>query len=482
MRQKTAGHSSLVCYRDGVRLVRSERHARGGSLGGCELGLLALITLAPIGCGADDARIIGADSQGSESPPDLVPPPRSSPPSAGASAATVGDGPATSGDEVASASPPNRADAPTAAPGATTPITPEAPGSAAGDFVWGLPLGFPLPIVPADNPMTLAKVALGRHLFHDPRLSQNGTASCATCHRQELAFTDGRAAAVGSTGQTHARGSMSLANVAYATTLTWSHPYLTELERQAAVPIFGESPVELGWTSELDLEERLASIPEYTALFGAAFPDDAEPLSAQNAMRGLAAFERTLISGRSPYDRWAYDADESALSDSARRGLELFYSERLECFHCHVGFNLSDQVSYSGRAFPEAPFHNTGLYNVDGEGGFPPPSTGVHELTRQAADMGKFKAPTLRNIAVTAPYMHDGSIISLAEVLDHYAAGGRTITEGPSAGVGSESPLRSDLIRGFSLSEAERADVIAFLEALTDEGFLTNPAFSNPWP
>jgi cytochrome c peroxidase len=257
---------------------------------------------------------------------------------------------------------------------------------------------------------------------------------------------------------------------------------MTELERQAALPLFGEDPVELGWTSELELEERLASIPEYPALFGAAFPDDAEPVSTRNTTRALAAFERTLISGRSPYDRWAYDADESALSDSARRGFELFYSERLECFHCHVGFNLSDQVSYSGRAFPEAPFHNTGLYNIDGQGAFPAPSTGVYELTQQAADMGKFKAPSLRNVAVTAPYMHDGSVASLSEVLDHYAAGGRTITAGPNAGVGSESPLRSNLIRGFELSEQERADVIAFLEALTDESFLTNPDFENPWP
>jgi cytochrome c peroxidase len=354
--------------------------------------------------------------------------------------------------------------------------------SPSGDFVWSLPPGFPLPIVPADNPMSWPKVELGRHLFYDLRLSSNGTASCATCHRQELAFTDGRAAAVGSTGEAHTRGSMSLANVAYAATLTWGHPYLTELERQAALPLFGEDPVELGWTSEIELEERLASIPEYPALFAAAFPGDPEPVSTRNATHALAAFERTLISGRSPYDRWAYDADDSALGDSARRGFELFYSERLECFHCHVGFNLSDQVSYSGRVFPEAPFHNTGLYNIDGQGAFPAQSTGIHELTQQAADMGKFKAPSLRNVAVTAPYMHDGSIASLSGVLDHYAAGGRTITEGPNAGVGSDSPLRSNLIRGFELSERERADVLAFLEALTDESFLTNPAFSNPWP
>ena len=330
--------------------------------------------------------------------------------------------------------------------------------------------------------MTWPGIELGRHLFHDERLSENETTACATCHRQELAFTDGRATALGSTGQSHTRGSMSLANVAYAATLTWSHPYLTELERQAAVPLFGETPVELGWSSEAELQARLASIPEYEQLFADAFPDEAVPLTVANAARALASFERTLISGRSAYDRWAYDTDESALSDSARRGFELFYSEKLECFHCHLGFDFSDQVSYSGRAFPETPFHNTGLYNIDGQGAFPAASPGIYEVTQDPADMGKFKAPTLRNIAVTAPYMHDGSIATLSEVLDHYAAGGRSIASGPNAGVGSESPLRSELIRGFELSDRERADVIAFLESLTDDEFLANPAFANPWP
>jgi cytochrome c peroxidase len=426
------------------------------------------------GCGGDEARILDADPRAMDAP-------SRSPTSATRPPDAASPGPSASGSGGAAGGP-VASNAGRGVGGNAGEPDPGEPDPGAGDFVWSLPPGFPEPIVPEDNAMTWPKVELGRHLFYDERLSKNETASCATCHRQALAFTDGRPTGLGSTGQSHTRGSMSLANVAYATTLTWSHPYLTELERQAAVPLFGESPVELGWTSEAELAARLASIAEYEALFAAAFPDDAAPISVGNAARSLACFERTLVSGRSPYDRWAYDADEGAISASARRGFELFYSEKLECFHCHLGFNLSDQVSYRGRAFPETPFHNTGLYNIDGQGGFPASSPGVYELTQDPADMGKFKAPTLRNIAVTAPYMHDGSIATLSEVLDHYAAGGRTIASGPNAGVGSASPLRSDLIRGFDLSEQERTDVLAFLQSLTDDTFLTNPAYANPWP
>jgi cytochrome c peroxidase len=170
------------------------------------------------------------------------------------------------------------------------------------------------------------------------------------------------------------------------------------------------------------------------------------------------------------------------MSDAARRGLALFSGERLECFHCHVGFNLSDHTNHAGKAFFAQPFHNTGLYDLDGEGAYPEPNRGVLEISSQARDMGRFKAPSLRNVAVTAPYMHDGSIATLSEVLDHYAAGGRTIEDGPYAGNGSGNPLKSNLIRGFTLSAEERVDVLAFLESLTDEEFLNDERFANPWP
>ncbi|HEY6558706.1 MAG TPA: MbnH family di-heme enzyme [Polyangiaceae bacterium] len=354
-------------------------------------------------------------------------------------------------------------------------------GSVIGDFQWNLPPGFPLPAVPTTNPMSVEKVELGRHLFHDTRLSDNQTQSCASCHEQRFAFADARARAVGSTGITHPRSSMSLTNVAYTSTLTWGHPLMNELERQAEAPLLGDQPVELGLKSLAQIEERLRPVTRYHELFAAAFPGEAQPITAANTLRALATFERTLISGRSPYDRFLYQGQSDALSESAKRGYQLFNAEKFECFHCHTSFNLSDHTNYEGKAFVEMPFHNTGLYNIGGTGAYPAPNTGAHSVTGNPSDMGKFKAPSLRNIAVTAPYMHDGSIATLSEVLDHYAAGGRRITSGPHAGDGNLNPLKDRLIRKFDMTEQERADVLAFLESLTDQEFLTNPAFSDPW-
>jgi cytochrome c peroxidase len=303
-----------------------------------------------------------------------------------------------------------------------------------------------------------------------------------SCHRQELAFTDGQTTATGSTGEAHPRNSMSLTNVAYVSTMTWANPILFQLEDQALVPMFGTEPVELGLNGmEAELLERLRAVPTYQELFAAAY-SDADPFTLVNVLRAVAAFQRTLISGDSPFDRWQA-GDQSAISESAKRGFAMTLTEKFECFHCHAGFNLQDSVNFVGKGFVELLFHNTALYNIDGQGAYPAPNTGIHEVTQDPADMGRFRAPTLRNIAVTAPYMHDGSIETLDGVLEHYAAGGRTIPSGePNAGVGSDNPLKSVFMVGFELSAQERADLLAFLESLTDEGFLTNPKFSNPWP
>jgi cytochrome c peroxidase len=348
-------------------------------------------------------------------------------------------------------------------------------------YQWNLPPGFPTPRVPADNPITQEKVALGRYLFYDTRLSINGTYSCATCHQQERAFTDGRVVGIGATGEVLPRNSMSLANVAYSPVLTWANPNVRSLERQALIPMFNETPIELGLTGiEGEVLNQLRADPRYQQLFRAAFPADADPFTLTSITKAIASFQRTLISGRAPYDRYR-NGDQSAVSESVKRGEALFFSERLECFHCHAGFTFTSAVDFVGLFSREIGYHNTGLYNIGGTGAYPPDNTGLFEFSGKPEDMGKFKAPTLRNIELTAPYMHDGSIQTLDEALDHYAAGGRTIHAGPYAGVGSENPYKSGFVRGFELTPEERADVLNFLNSLTDRDFVQDPRFSDPW-
>ena len=338
-------------------------------------------------------------------------------------------------------------------------------------YQWRLPAWAPKPLVPQDNPMSQAKVELGRVLFYDKRLSVNGSFSCATCHQQARAFTDGLAVAIGATGDKHPRNSMSLTNAAYNPALTWADPLQHALEAQALVPMFGTEPVEMGLKGrEEQITRLLQRDPRYARLFRAAFPGEATPGTLQNLTRAIAAFERSLLSFDSPYDRYRYGGQADAISAGAKRGETLFFSERMKCFHCHGGINFTDTVTHQRMDKPEVAFHNTGLYNFDGRGAYPPENTGLMAVSKKPEDMGKFRAPSLRNITMTAPYMHDGSIATLDEVLEHYAKGGR-----------AGSPLRSDFITGFAMSAQDKADLLAFLQSLTDSGFLANPAFSDPF-
>ena len=343
----------------------------------------------------------------------------------------------------------------------------------AADFDWGLPKGFPAPAVPAKNPMSTAKVELGRHLFYEKRMSVNGKESCGTCHRQELAFTDERARAEGTTGQLHPRSSMSLVNVAYVPLLTWANPTLSSLEDQALVPMLGEEPIELGLKGhERQFLDVLQRDPVYQALFPKAFPGETDPYTLANVTKAIAAFERTIVSMRSPYDRYRWGGDSSAISDAAKRGELLFFSgERGGCFQCHGGWNFGGRIRFEGGGTADREddgrhgFFNTGVSE------YAAPNRGLAEHTGKSQDIGKFRPPSLRNIAVTAPYMHDGSLATLDEVIDHYAAGGRL-----------NLPNKSRILRPIRLSAAERADLIEFLKSLTDNALLHDPRWSDPWP
>jgi cytochrome c peroxidase len=355
--------------------------------------------------------------------------------------------------------------------------------SADAAFQWHLPDWIPPPAEPPGNRVTPAKVTLGRYLFYDTRLSANQTMSCATCHQQARAFTDGRRTAVGITGQVSKRNTPGLTNVAYYPTFTWGNPLIESLEAHALIPIFGEHPVEMGMAGkEPLLVTRVMAEPLYQRLFAEAFSGRTQVSSPEFYSRAtitaaLATFLRTLLSFNSPYDRYRYGNESTAISPAAQRGEALFNSVRSGCYKCHGSLYFTDNVTHARMIEPERNFHNTGLYNEDGKGSYPAGHAGKAEFTGRDEDAGKFRTPTLRNVALTAPYMHDGSIATLEEVIrTHYAAGGRAVYAGKDA-----NPRRSRFIEGFLISDREVNALVELLNSLTDESFIKNPNLSNPW-
>lgn len=329
-------------------------------------------------------------------------------------------------------------------------------------YDWQLPKGFPRPLVPKDNPMSVAKVHLGKQLFFDLDLSFNQTMSCASCHQPEYAFSEPKKTAVGATGQLHRRNTQSLVNVAYNSNLTWAHSGLNSIEQQILIPMFSEDPIELGITGHENEVLQRFNNAKYLELFENAFDD--EQVDFDKIVKALASYVRSLTSFASAFDEYAYQNIDAAMTESAKRGMELFFSETFECFHCHGGFNFTQSSQHQNQRLDLRPFHNTGMFNLDDKGAYPTTDQGLIEVTLQPQDMGKFRAPTLRNVEVSAPYMHDGSLQTLDEVIDFYAAGGR--------GRGVSNPLKSPFLAGFALQPQQKQDLIAFLQSLTDRQFL----------
>jgi cytochrome c peroxidase len=326
-----------------------------------------------------------------------------------------------------------------------------------------VPAGFPTPIIPADNPLTNEGVALGRRLFYEKALSSTGTMSCGSCHQQSKAFTDGLPLAVGVDGVANPRGTMSLANMLWSKQLTWDGAFTT-LETQALKPL--ENSIELHQPLATSVA-KLQTTTLYPPLFQAAF--GTQTITPELALKALAQFERTLISGTSRYD--TYMATRTGFTADEVKGLQLYTTHiapgtvrGAECFHCHSQPLMSSNF--------EGTFFNNGLDLTFSD----PGRSGV---TKLAVDQGKFIAPTLRNIALTAPYMHDGRFKTLEEVLDHYSDHVQMASPG----------LDNNLILGLNnppfgthmdLTAAEKKQVIAFLNTLTDSAFLTDPRFADP--
>lgn len=347
-----------------------------------------------------------------------------------------------------------------------------------------LPDHMPTPAIPAFNPLTQPKITLGRFLFYDKRLSANQTQSCASCHEQSKAFADGLETPIGSTGQHLVRNSQGLGNVAYHSTFTWSNDTFLELEDQLNVPIRADNPIELGVTDGALTEvlSRFEADQDYRIMFENAFPDSDSNVTMNKIIFSLASFVRSMISANSPFDQYL-NGDKSALTQQQIKGYQLFNGEKYECFHCHSGVNFSSSYRDANTATNTItfPFFNNGLYNVGSDGSYPDSDQGLYDLTLNPQQKGMFRPQSLRNIAITEPYMHDGSIATLRQVILHYARGGSLTETGQHAGDGSLSPYKSGLIQGFDTNEDEINAVIAFLESLTDETFINDPRFSNPF-
>jgi cytochrome c peroxidase len=288
--------------------------------------------------------------------------------------------------------------------------------------------------VPDDNLMDTAKIALGKEFFFDKRLSLDESISCAVCHKPGLAFTDGLAKSNGILGRKSARNSPTLLNAAFLPKVMFDGEIPT-LEMQAIVPIQDHN--EMGMNIK-DLLVRLKAVPEYQAAAQRIFKRD---MDAWVLTRSLAAYQRSLISDNSPFDQYYYGKNNYAMNASAKRGWKIF-SEKLYCTQCHP-------APY----FTTFKVENNGLYENY-------PDNGRFRINNDSTEMGKFKIPTLRNIQITDPYMHDGSIESLSEVVDHYAAGGK------------KHKNKSQIIQPFTLTKREKKDLIEFLYSLTDMSFI----------
>ncbi len=305
------------------------------------------------------------------------------------------------------------------------------------------PLGLPAVPIPADNPLTAEKIALGRKLYYDPILSVDNTIACASCHGAAFGFADPKLFSAGLGGKTGGRNAPTVLNAAYNVLQFWDGR-APSLEKQAEGPV--QNPIEMGNTLP-EVERRLTADRSYRAAFEKAF--GAGPITYDKVGKAIASFERTVISGNSPFDRYFYGGDKTALSASARRGLEVFRDPKKgNCTACHT-------IGEKYALLTDNKFHNIGV-GADYKGNYK--DLGRYNVTHNDTDKGAFKTPTLRNIAKTGPYMHDGSLKTLKDVVDFYVGGGNS------------NPYLDKEIHALDfLTGQERADLVAFLKSLTGE-------------
>lgn len=327
------------------------------------------------------------------------------------------------------------------------------------------------------HPEDISLADLGHRLFFDTRLSYNNTKSCASCHDPKFAFTDGYRRSITASGDRVMHNAPSLVNVSQYSFFDWANPSVTTLLKQSDRPMLSVTPVELGMRGNEDqILHRLQRDSIYAHGFPALF-STVEPISIQNIKKALEAYVLSIRSTSSPYDRFV-GGDSRALTPEAKKGMILFFSSTLKCATCHPPPYFTTAAITKN---PDSIYFNTGLYNVLNRGLYPSEDNGIRQVTRRTEDDGKFKTPGLRNIELTGPYTHDGSVNSLDEMIDIYKRGGRLIENGPFKGDGKLNPDKHKNITGFPLSAEEKKQLIMFLVSLTDSSVLVNPKFQNPF-
>jgi cytochrome c peroxidase len=293
------------------------------------------------------------------------------------------------------------------------------------------------------NPPSKEKINLGRYLFYDNRISINNTKACASCHDPKFSFTDNYRRSIGAFGDLTKQNAPPLINLIFNRYFTAADTSLHFPEEQINNPMFHDNPVELGWKrNENEMLKRFSANPSYRQQFKLAFPGEKDPVTVKNIQQSITSFIKTILSFESDYDDYLYHNKKNALNESELRGMQLFQSTVLKCSQCHSGVNFNRPL------FQSLPHFTTGF----------------------GGDSTPFKVPTLRNLAFTSPYLHDGSVETLEQVIRLYEKGGQP-------NVNNKHPF----ITGFKLNSQERTDLISFLLSLSDSSVLRNPAYANPF-
>ncbi len=321
-------------------------------------------------------------------------------------------------------------------------------------YVLDIPEGFPSmdALIPADNPMTVEGVALGRRLFYDPILSGDDSQACGDCHAQENGFSDPNPFSEGIHGEFGGRNAMAVMNLGWNQFGMFWDGRAATLEEQALGPVVNPIEMDATWP---EVEAKLNAHADYPELFKNAY--DIDYIDSLHVAKAIAQFERTLITGNSRFDKW-FNQQSITLSESEQRGFVLYTTEQADCFHCHgLGTLITDNR-----------YHNNGLDVVFAD-------SGRYNVTNDPADIAKFRTPTLRNIELTAPYMHDSRFFTLEQVVEHYS---EHVQASPTI-----DPLMELVgLGGAQLTQQNKDDLVAFLKTFTDTEFINNPDFSDPNP